>query len=165
MFASRRPLAALPAPGEEEVRVLRRVGAGPSVRLACQLRPVGPITVAPLLDAALASRELLRFRSARALGAERGVAVLFADLRDFTRLTEHRLPFDVVYLLNRYFRAMGEAVDAAGGRVDKFIGDGVMALFGAEDTWSAATGRPRTCATPAGGASTRLDACRSRSRR
>jgi adenylate cyclase len=38
-----------------------------------------------------------------------------------------------VYLLNRYFRAMGEAVEAAGGRVDKFIGDGVMALFGASE--------------------------------
>jgi adenylate cyclase len=92
--------------------------------------------VAPLLDAALPPRELLRFRSLPPLGSERVVAVLFADLRDFTRLTEHRLPFDVVYLLNRYFRAMGEAVQAAGGHVDKFIGDGVMALFGAEDAWS-----------------------------
>jgi adenylate cyclase len=135
------PGGALPAPGAEELRVLRRVGAGPGVRLACQLRPLGAIAVVPLLDAALPPRELLRFRSQRALGAECGVAVLFADLRDFTRLTEHRLPFDVVYLLNRYFRAMGEAVEAAGGRVDKFVGDGVMALFGAEDAWPGA-GRP-----------------------
>ena len=89
--------------------------------------------MAPLLDAGLLARELLRFRSPQTLGAERGVAVLFAGLRDFTRLTEHRLPFDVVYLLNRYFRAIGEAVEAAGGRVDKFIGDGVMALFGASE--------------------------------
>jgi adenylate cyclase len=130
------PPGSLPAPGTEELRVLRRVGAGPGVRLACQLRPLGPVAVAPLLDAAMPPRELLRFRSPPTLGAERVVAVLFADLRDFTRLTEHRLPFDVVYLLNRYFRAMGEAVQAAGGRVDKFIGDGVMALFGAEAPWS-----------------------------
>jgi adenylate cyclase len=130
------PSSSLPAPGTDELRVLRRVGAGPGVRLACQLRPLGPVAVAPLLDAALPPRELLRFRSPPTLGAERVVAVLFADLRDFTRLTEHRLPFDVVYLLNRYFRAMGEAVQAAGGRVDKFIGDGVMALFGADAPWS-----------------------------
>jgi adenylate cyclase len=56
--------------------------------------------------------------------------VLFADLRAFTQLAEHRLPYDVVFLLNRYFRAMGIAVEAAGGQIDKFIGDGVMALFG-----------------------------------
>ena len=124
---------ALPPPGSEELKVLRRVGAAPGVRLACQLRPLGPVAVAPLLDAALSPRELLRFRSPPILGTERNVAVLFADLRDFTRLTEHRLPFDVVYLLNRYFRGMGEAVQAAGGLVDKFVGDGVMALFGTED--------------------------------
>jgi adenylate cyclase len=135
------PLESLPAPGPDELRALRRVGAGPGVRLACQLRPLGALAVEPLLDAGLPVRELLRFRSPQTLGAERAVAVLFADLRDFTRLTEHRLPFDVVYLLNRYFRAMGEAVEAAGGRVDKFIGDGAMALFGAEDAWSA-TNRP-----------------------
>jgi adenylate cyclase len=39
----------------------------------------------------------------------------------------------VVFLLNQYFKAMGEAVEAAGGRIDKFIGDGVMALFGIEE--------------------------------
>ncbi|HYZ31947.1 MAG TPA: adenylate/guanylate cyclase domain-containing protein, partial [Crenalkalicoccus sp.] len=93
---------------------------------------LGPCTVAPLLDAALPPAELLRFREGARLGTEREIAILFADLRDFTQLAERRLPFDVVHLLNRYFRAMGEAVEAAGGRVDKFIGDGVMALFGAE---------------------------------
>jgi adenylate cyclase len=139
------PAEALPEPGAEELRVLRRVGAVPGVRLACQLRPLGPIAVAPLLDAALPPRELLRFRSLPPLGSERVVAVLFADLRDFTRLTEHRLPFDVVYLLNRYFRAMGEAVQGAGGRVDKFIGDGVMALFGADDARSGADDLRAAC--------------------
>ncbi|HSE75770.1 MAG TPA: adenylate/guanylate cyclase domain-containing protein, partial [Dongiaceae bacterium] len=63
-------------------------------------------------------------------GKEQEVAVLFADLRGFTSMAERRLPYDVVFLLNQYFRAMGEAVVAAGGHVDKFIGDGVMAVFG-----------------------------------
>lgn len=48
--------------------------------------------------------------------------MLFADLRAFTRLAEHKLPYDVVFLLNRYFRAMGTAVESAGGQLDKFIG-------------------------------------------
>lgn len=56
--------------------------------------------------------------------------MLFADLRAFTRLAEHRLPYDVVFLLNRYFRSMGTAIESNGGQLDKFIGDGVMAIFG-----------------------------------
>jgi adenylate cyclase len=76
------PADTLPAPGAEELRALRRVGAGPGVRLACQLRPLGAIAVAPLLDAGLPARELLRFRSPQTPGAERGVAVLFADLAE-----------------------------------------------------------------------------------
>jgi adenylate cyclase len=63
-------------------------------------------------------------------GSEREIAILFADIRGFTALAEGRLPYDVVFVLNRYFSAMGRAIETAGGRVDKFIGDGVMALFG-----------------------------------
>ena len=56
--------------------------------------------------------------------------ILFGDLRSFTQLSEKKLPYDLVFLLNRYFAEIGHAVEAAGGRIDKFIGDGVMALFG-----------------------------------
>ena len=59
------------------------------------------------------------------------MSILFADLRSFTQFSEKKLPYDVVFVLNRYFAHMGEAVEAAGGHLDKFIGDGVMALFGA----------------------------------
>ena len=64
-------------------------------------------------------------------GQEREISILFADLRSFTQFSEKKLPYDVVFVLNRYFAHMGEAVEAAGGHLDKFIGDGVMALFGA----------------------------------
>ena len=48
-------------------------------------------------------------------------------------MSEGKLPYDVVFVLNQYFKAMGEAVDGAGGKLDKFIGDGVMALFGIDE--------------------------------
>jgi adenylate cyclase len=67
-------------------------------------------------------------RAAR--GQEREIAVLFCDLRGFTSLTERRLPFDTVFLLNRYFEVVGRAVEEVGGHVDKFVGDGALALFG-----------------------------------
>jgi adenylate cyclase len=64
------------------------------------------------------------------IGAERSIVVLFCDLRNFTGLSEHRLPFDTVFLLNQYFAEMGKAIESTGGHIDKFIGDGIMALFG-----------------------------------
>jgi len=119
----------VPPAAPEEVKVLRRVGAAPDVRLACQLRPPGDLRVTPLLPATAQARDGFS-RPGYLQGAEREIAILFADLRSFTQLSEQKLPYDLVFLLNRYFAEMGHAVEAAGGRIDKFIGDGVMALFG-----------------------------------
>jgi adenylate cyclase len=121
--------AAMPPPSADELKVLRRVQAGPGVRLACQLRPTGDIKVTPLLPPFATARDGFA-RPGYLQGGEREIAILFADLRAFTRLAETRLPYDVVFLLNRYFAAMGRTVEEAGGHLDKFIGDGVMALFG-----------------------------------
>jgi adenylate cyclase len=124
-------IGSIDPPGESERRILRRIGATPNVRLACQLRPRGAVEVTPLLPPfayALDGRRRVDF----AQGSEREIAILFADIRGFTALSEGRLPYDVVFILNRYFAAVGRAVESAGGRVDKFLGDGVMALFGIE---------------------------------
>src|SRR5215468_5832884 len=120
--------AVLP-PAPEEVKVLHRVGAAPDVRLACQLRPHGDVRVTPLLPATAQARDGFS-RPGYLHGAEREIVILFGDLRSFTQLSEKKLPYDLVFLLNRYFAETGHAVEAAGGRIDKFIGDGVMALFG-----------------------------------
>jgi adenylate cyclase len=132
-----------PAPSDDEKRVLARVGASPDTRLACQLRPTAPLTVAPLLPAQAGPRQALA-RGDYHSGRELEIAILFADLRGFTQLSEQRLPYDVVFLLNRYFKAMGEAVSGAGGHLDKFIGDGVMALFGIESGMAGDDGK-RAC--------------------
>jgi len=116
-------------PEVAEQRVLRRIGATENVRLACQLRPRGRVEVTPLLPPFAAAADGRR-RVDFAQGSEREIAILFADIRGFTALSEGRLPYDVVFVLNRYFAAMGRAIESAGGHVDKFIGDGVMALFG-----------------------------------
>ena len=122
---------ALPPPSPNEQRVLARVGAGVEIRLACQLRPVQDLSIIPLLPPGATPRDA-RTRVDPSQGVERVIAVLFADLRGFTQMAEGRLPYDVVFILNQYFRAMGEAIGGAGGHVDKFIGDGIMALFGLE---------------------------------
>lgn len=125
-------LAMLPLPDAAEQRVLERIGAPPGVRLACQIRPEADISITPLLPAGVPAKVVYGTAS-HAQGAERRIAILFADLRGFTKLSESKLPYDVVFVLNQYFKAMGEAVEGAGGRLDKFIGDGVMALFGIEE--------------------------------
>ncbi|MDX1540501.1 MAG: adenylate/guanylate cyclase domain-containing protein [Geminicoccaceae bacterium] len=120
----------LPPPAPDEARVLARIGAGPNIRLACQLRPTRAVAVIPLLSPHAGPRDV-NAPVDPAQGVEREIAILFADLRAFTRMAEGRLPYDVVYILNQYFNITGQAIESAGGKVDKFIGDGVMALFGA----------------------------------
>ena len=119
-----------PAPGAAETRVLTRIAAGPHIRLACQLRPRGEIEVATLLPATRTRKIEDALYDKYYWGVEEQVTVMFCDLRNFTKFSEKRLPFDVVFVLNHYLGQMGEAIEEAGGYVDKFIGDGIMAIFG-----------------------------------
>lgn len=64
-------------------------------------------------------------------GKRRRVCVLFADIRGFTTRSEQTTPEAIIELLNGYFAQMTEAIHKHGGVVDKFIGDGLMAFFGA----------------------------------
>lgn len=121
----------LPPPRESEHRVLARVGAAPDVRLACQTRPTRDLAVMPLLAPSITPGQALHTDVRQ--GHESEIVVLFADLRGFTRMAEHKLPYDVVFVLNRYFETVGTAITRAGGVTNQFTGDGVMALFGLEE--------------------------------
>jgi len=129
-IAVREGLENLSTPSPDEQAVLDRIQASPDVRLACQTVPTkGPLTIAPLLPAKAALQKARRNNDFE-FGNEREIAILFADIRGFTTLSEKKLPYDVVFILNRYFEAVGKAIEDSGGHLDKFIGDGTMALFG-----------------------------------
>jgi class 3 adenylate cyclase/HAMP domain-containing protein len=65
------------------------------------------------------------------VGENRVISILFSDIRKFTTISEQMMPDDLVNSLNRYFTIMVDIIDARGGTVDKYIGDAIMAFFGA----------------------------------
>jgi adenylate cyclase len=120
----------LPAPSAREAFVLARVGAtDPSIRLACQLRPISDLSFFQLFTPHTASANAHAAQSSR-IGQERYLVSLFVDMRGSTRLAEKRLPFDTVFIVNRFLAAVSQAVIAHGGQPNQFVGDGLLALFG-----------------------------------
>ncbi|WP_083743677.1 adenylate/guanylate cyclase domain-containing protein [Methylobacterium radiotolerans] len=120
-----------PAPGRTERAVLERIAAGPGVRLACQFRPETDMAVVPLLPPQPRMRQADLLDRAQS-GEERFIVAMFVDLRGSTRLAEERLPYDTVFIINRFLGAVGDAVREAGGSTNQFLGDGLLALFGLE---------------------------------
>ncbi|WP_160777594.1 adenylate/guanylate cyclase domain-containing protein [Stappia sediminis] len=111
-----------------------KLGFAARIRLACQLRPSGDVTFRRLvldeMDAVVAS-QLYRKQPSQT-GELKKVAVFFSDIVDFTGHCEEITPYDLMFLLNRYFAQAGEIIEANGGHVSLCIGDGMMALFGAD---------------------------------
>ncbi|MFI4924084.1 MAG: 2Fe-2S iron-sulfur cluster-binding protein [Vicinamibacteria bacterium] len=109
-------------PGEDEQRTLARIGAPDDVRLACQLRPAGDVTVVPLVAPEEAPRGLDEAR-------ERRLAILAATIVERVAGERAPLPHDRLYVMNRMAEAIGEAVLEAGGDVVEYTGEGVLATF------------------------------------
>src|SRR5262249_57496876 len=101
----------------------------PPIRLACQCGPQTDVAVIPILPPHVGA-DFVRNRRRINIGEERYVVSMFVDMRGSTRLSEERLPFDIVFLINRFVDAACQAVTESGGQPNQFVGDGVLALFG-----------------------------------
>lgn len=115
----------------------------PEIRLACQTQVAGGKVI--LRRLAIDSEDLETFNDQMAgnlisapVGQEKKIAILFADIRGFTAFAESLLPYDVIYILNRYFQKMGYVINRNGGMINNYMGDGFMALFGLENSDKAA---------------------------
>jgi adenylate cyclase len=118
----------LPQPAGLEAKALARIGATPNMRLACQIRPTADINIVPLLAAD--ANAVDGTVSGGLEGSERLITVVFVDLRDSTAITEAKLPFDMLFILNQFFHEMNKALVATNGHYSQFTGDGLMALYG-----------------------------------
>ena len=119
---------------EAEIEIASRLRLPDEIRLACQTEVASSVSVQRLVldaeDEALSS--LLRAETGPA-GCDRNIAVLFADVAGYTKLADALPAYDIVHVLNRFFNAAEHVIVAAGGRIDNYMGDAVMALFGLDD--------------------------------
>lgn len=114
----------------EELQISTERGWGDDIRLACQARVLGDVTVERLVRDEEAAVALFSPESTVRRGEEKRVAVMFCDMRGFTRLAAGQLAHDVIHVLNRFLHAVCEPVLANRGYIDKYLGDGFLAVFG-----------------------------------
>jgi len=121
----------LPAPELPERFTLARVKAPDDTRLACQIRPTAPLSITRLVRASDDAGEVLPAAdNTDNAGEQRPLCLLYLRMRDIDEITRDRLAYDVMFILNEFFAAAGAAIDQNFGWVDKFFGDGLLAVFG-----------------------------------
>lgn len=117
-------------PNEAEKNLARKKGFESNIRLACQTKLKGSVKLRRLVldesDVRLAATDK------ETTGKVKKLAIMFTDIRDFTSFSENNLCYDIVHILNRYFFEMGKVINAFDGYIDKYMGDGIMAMFGLE---------------------------------
>ena len=115
-----------------ETRLAKIKGFSPEVRLACQTTTIDTVSLRRLvLDEKDISEAISQGRvTIGEVGREVEATILFSDIRSFTSFSEHALPYDIIHILNRYFETIGEIIDENGGYIDKYMGDGIMVIFG-----------------------------------
>jgi adenylate cyclase len=128
-------------PSKGERLVSERLHFSPEIRLACQTKVAGDVKVRRLViddDDIEFTRQIAQGPRPESIGEEKSLAILFADVRGFTALSERMSPYDVIFFLNRYFHLASKVIENYGGYIDNYMGDGLMALFGHNDAPDAA---------------------------
>ncbi len=127
-------LSDLEPSNDAETAALKRINAEDNIRLACQIRPHKDLDITPMLPADADAQQARRPGGVQ--GREQQVAAMFVDLRGSTALGEKKLPYDVLFILNRFFEEMAESLSDTEGHYAQFAGDGLMALYGLKSTYS-----------------------------
>lgn len=120
---------------EAETKIAADKNWSDDIRLACQTKILGDVTVKQLvvddIDMDLARKE----GSLSKAPTEQSLVVMFCDIENYTGFSATHLhnPYDVIHLLNKYYKEIGEPIFSNRGYIDKYMGDGFMAIFGEQD--------------------------------
>jgi adenylate cyclase len=117
---------------ENEKQVAVKLGFPQNIRLACQTKISGDITIKrPVVDELDIEIVLTQFKdgSGTKLGKEKDLAILFTDIENYTQFAEAFPAYDVVHVLNRYYQTMNEIIVQHKGIISDVAGDGILALF------------------------------------
>lgn len=116
---------------ELEYALAQKKSLEENIRIACQTKIKGNVKLRRLV---IDSEDIeIAVKHNGSSGREEKIAIMFTDVRGFTSFSEKTLPYDVIHILNRYFHKMGSAVLNNKGYIDKYIGDGMMCLFGIQN--------------------------------
>ena len=118
---------------EKEKQLAEKLGFPQDIRLACQTRIRGDITIRrPVVDDLDTKIILKQFGNAPGtrLGQEKNLAILFTDIVNYTQFAEAFPAYDVVHVLNRYYQSMNDIIVQHQGIISDVAGDGILALFG-----------------------------------
>jgi len=118
---------------EKEKQLAEKLGFPQNIRLACQTKISGNITIRrPVVDDLDVAIILKQFGNAPGtkLGQEKDLAILFTDIENYTQFAEAFPAYDVVHVLNRYYQTMNEIIVQHKGVISDVAGDGILALFG-----------------------------------
>ncbi len=116
---------------KKEKRLKARKHLPDEVRLACQCKATGSVSLRRVIRDEFDIRNVLENGIVPSARSQK-IAILFCDIRNFTEFSQQHLPYDIAHMLNRYFHAMEQVVIQHQGYLDKYLGDGFMAIFGLE---------------------------------
>ena len=102
----------------------------PGVRLACQCRVYGDVEVERLIWSSAEVQKTQKEMFPEGKAEERPIAILFCDLRDFTKISTQHFAFDMVYMLNRFYTIMGDPILMNNGIIYQYVGDEIVGIFG-----------------------------------
>ena len=122
---------------EDQIETLCRLTAPLALAVKCASLTRIAATLVETYLGRDAGQRVLEGRIARGVADRIGAVIWFSDLRDFTRITDTTAPEQVIPLLNDYAEAVISAIHDAGGEVLKLIGDGILAIFVADDAGDA----------------------------
>ncbi len=102
----------------------------PSIRLACQCYVKGDVKLQRLIWSSAEVNKLQIEMTPEGRAEERPIAILFCDMRNFTKLSSKNVSFDIAYLLNRFYTALGDPILMNNGIIYQYVGDEIVGVFG-----------------------------------